>query len=189
MRTSHPSGRSPDQPVRTGVVPRPDFISLIADQQVVRLKSMKRFRMLTAVVTVVATAVFLADSYVHRPGRDFLSAIASADRVVFTADGFFRPTETLRIGDTLAEITDPELIDNLSSAFSFRRSWSRGSCACEGFPRVEWFQNGKRVATASLQHREAIRWHGLGFDMQLTPDSTERLVAWCERQSIPTDGF
>ncbi|MHB8866433.1 MAG: hypothetical protein ACYC6N_28945, partial [Pirellulaceae bacterium] len=87
----------------------------------------------------------------------------------------------------ILEITDPALIAEFNVNIKFRRSVSRSSCKCCGYPGIDWYRNGKRVVLASVQHGEALRWSGFKSDKRLTDDSAKWLKNFLDENGVPEE--
>ena len=78
---------------------------------------------------------------------------------------------------SLCEITNKEEIAGLNALFRFSGS-KLLRCRCCGYPGVDWWRGGKRIASLSIHHGEAVRVDGEGFDWRLTRDSGQLIEKW-----------
>jgi hypothetical protein len=99
------------------------------------------------------------------------SAIAGADRIV-VRDGGFGDHEA----PVLFEITKPSEIEELIAGLKVELVGV--PCACDGYPRIEWYKAKQKIAGTCVQHGDAIRWDGLRGDARLSRTSGEWLTQW-----------
>ncbi len=119
--------------------------------------------------------------------KPFAKLISSADRVVVRDGGYdcCGPIEGQRI---LFEVTDPDELAELSNNLQFVRKEPSRSCACCGWPGIDWYCGDRRVALTSIKHGAALRWTGFPGDAELTPESAEWLQQWLEKHDVtPAD--
>ena len=107
----------------------------------------------------------------------FHRRISPSDRIVIR-DGGFNCCRSVKGQKTLLEITDPgAIVDfNRHIAFETHQPWT--VCMCCGYPGIDWYRGGKRIALTSVQHGRAIRWAGFPGDAALTEPSSAWLVDW-----------
>jgi hypothetical protein len=118
----------------------------------------------------------------------FYNAIATADRMLIIDAGFDcyggdskakTPFDVSKPqAKTLFEISKPEEIKQFAEHLEFQKGQKLGGCPCNGYPRVDWYQGERRLATVSIQHGQAIRWKGFQADAKLTSTSSQWLVQW-----------
>jgi hypothetical protein len=108
---------------------------------------------------------------------NFHNVIANADRMVVIDAGFDlygRDTKA----KTLFELSKPDEIRQFAENLAFQKGQTLGLCPCNGYPRVDWYEGKKCVATISIQHCQAIRWKGFQADAKLTSKSSRWLQQW-----------
>jgi hypothetical protein len=108
---------------------------------------------------------------------EFHNAIAKADRVVFYDDGFNCYGNDSK-AKKLFELSEPEEIKQFAERLEFQNEQPAGSCPCNGYPRIDWYQGKERLAIVSIQHGQAIRWKGFQADAKLTSTSSKWLIKW-----------
>ena len=114
---------------------------------------------------------------------DFHNVIANADRMTVIDAGFDlygRDTKA----KTLFEVAKPDEIRQFAENLVFQKEQALGLCPCNGYPRVDWYQGKKRLATVSIQHGQAIRWKGFQADAKLTSTSSRWLVQWLSDHGV-----
>ena len=79
---------------------------------------------------------------------------------------------------SLYEITNKAEIAEFNQMFRFSSQTMR--CRCCGYPGVDWWRNGKRIAVSAIHHGTALRIEGKSFDWHLSPRSQERIKEWLE---------
>ncbi|NQT12571.1 MAG: hypothetical protein HQ582_07480 [Planctomycetes bacterium] len=113
----------------------------------------------------------------------FHDAVGQADRVVVRDGGFDFDGNTDN-QPVLFEVADPGEIKELYESLAFESGQERSACPCNGYPRVDWYQGGERIAVTSIQHGRAIRWIEFQGDAQLTKESAARLVPWLVEHGV-----
>ena len=84
------------------------------------------------------------------------NAIANADRMAVVDGGFDcygRDTKAKTLFKSETRRDPP-----VCRASGVRTGQTLGSCPCNGYPRIDWYQGKARIATVSVQHGQAIRW-------------------------------
>ncbi len=105
----------------------------------------------------------------------FRAMVEDADRVVIRDGGGLCHSDPDR-EPSICEITDKAEIAEFNAMFRF--SGTRLPCMCCGYPGIDWWRDGKRIAVSALHHGTALRIEGKGCDWRLTPDSSFRIVKW-----------
>ena len=79
----------------------------------------------------------------------------------------------------LFEITNKAEIATFNEMFRFcERDLVR--CACSGYPGIDWWRDGQRIAVAGVHHRSKLRVTGIGGDLCFTVESGSRVQRWLE---------
>ncbi len=104
----------------------------------------------------------------------FNAMVQHADRVVVRDGG----GGCCSIDDdpVLYEITNKAEIARFNEMFRF--SERQMQCRCGGFPGVDWWLDGKRIAVSAMHHGRAFRMQHEGYDWRLTADSRRRIGKW-----------
>ncbi len=114
----------------------------------------------------------------------FRAMVRNADRVVIRDGGGLCHSNPDR-EPSLYEITNKTEIAEFNQMFRFSSQTMR--CRCCGYPGVDWWRNGMRIAVSALHHGTALRIEGKSFDWRLSPSSQERIKEWlkthCGEQS------
>lgn len=114
----------------------------------------------------------------------FLSTIASADKVVIRKGGYDCCKKSVDGDVVLLTITNAADIATFNEMFQLDDD-SNSDCFCCGFPGVDWWRDGERIALTGIQHCQAIRWRGFSLgDRQLTGKAARELSDWLSRHSI-----
>ena len=129
----------------------------------------------TALGTGCRTAARFPDDWNY--DGSFHRRIARADRIVIR-DGGFDCCRSVKGQKALLEITDPEAIGDFNRHLAFKAHQPWTVCMCCGYPGIDWYRGGKRIALTSVQHGRAIRWDGFPGDAALTEPSSAWLVDW-----------
>ena len=110
----------------------------------------------------------------------FFATIADADRIVIRDGGFdcCTPIEIINQQRTLAVITNMTEIADFTAMIQFKDGPGNGQCLCCGYPGIDWYKGGKRVALTSVQHGHALRWRGFFDDYLFTKESSQALARW-----------
>lgn len=58
---------------------------------------------------------------------------------------------------------------------------------CCGYPGIDWWKGGERVALTSVQHGLALRWGFFSDDYPFTDESSKALVQWLKDRGISAD--
>jgi hypothetical protein len=115
----------------------------------------------------------------------FRAMVRDADRVVIRDGGNLCCNFNPDIQPVLYESTNKAEIAEFNRLFCF--SSQTMHCKCCGYPGVDWWRNGKRIAVSALHHGTALRIEGKSFDWRLSPSSQERIKEWlkthCGEQS------
>ncbi len=134
----------------------------------------------------------LGDRILHVSWKDvmkaekelFLSTIASADKVVIRKGGYDCCKKSVDGDIVLLTITNAADIAAFNEMFQLDDD-SNSDCFCCGFPGIDWWRDGERIALTGIQHCQAIRWRGFSMgDRHLTGKAASELSDWLSRRSI-----
>ena len=117
-----------------------------------------------------------------RAAATFHRTIAAADRIV-VRDGGFDCCGPVDDEAVLFEVTDPAEIKAVFEHLKF--TGTTGSCACCGFPGIDWYHGHERLALTAVQHGLAIRFGGL--DWCLSKESRDWLTHWLVTHGVNTE--
>ena len=137
-------------------------------------------------IIVPVAAMLLGATPAAFSAHRFRSTIARADRIEIR-DGGFNTLSELDGQPVLAVITNAAEIAAFNRMIRFEMRESLLYCRCIGYPGIDWWRDGKRIALASLQHKRAIRWDGFIGDRPLTKGSAEELCRWLGDHGIDLD--
>ena len=152
---------------------------------------MKRLALILPLLAFVAAPCFAQDSVTNTPAvrtreivraekAHFFKTIAGADRIVIR-DGGFDCCESIEDIDkerVFVEITNAVEIAAFTSMIQFEDGPMDPPCMCCGYPGIDWWKGGKRVALTALQHGEALRWRAFSGDCPFTKESSNALARW-----------
>jgi hypothetical protein len=119
---------------------------------------------------------------------EFHKAIAEADRIV-VRDGGFNGPQPVERQKILFQITAPTEIREVYEKLQFPAQQETRSCACFGYPGIDWYRGKQRLAMASVQHCRAIRWEGFPSDAALMPESAAWLKQWLIGHGVKEDAM
>lgn len=105
----------------------------------------------------------------------FRAMVRDADRVIIRDGGGLCHSDPDR-EPSLYEITNKTEIAEFNQMFRFFSQKMR--CRCCGYPGVDWWRNGKRIAVSAIHHGIALRIEGKSFDWHLSPRSQKRIKEW-----------
>jgi len=110
-------------------------------------------------------------------GGEFHRTIARADRIVVRDGGFDgpRPVHQQKV---LFQIAKPAHIRLVYDHLKFEVNQVTRSCACCGYPGIDWYRGKQGLAMTSVQHCRAIRWKDFPGDAALTKESGAWLKRW-----------
>ena len=115
----------------------------------------------------------------------FRAAVCDADRIVIRDGGGLchsKPDEE----PSLFEITNKAEIASFNEMFKF--SGRTMPCCCCGYPGIDWWRDGQRIAVAGVHHRSKLRVTGIGGDLCFTVESGSRVQRWLETHCGLTPG-
>jgi hypothetical protein len=92
-------------------------------------------------------------------------------------DGFVSPRPIEQRG-VLFTVTDPMELRQLVEKIQFQKAQNTNSCACLGYPGIDWYRGQERIAATSVQHGRAVRWKDFPADALLTEESAAWLRQW-----------
>ena len=105
----------------------------------------------------------------------FRAMVRDADRVVIRDGGGLCHSDPDR-EPSLYEITNKTEIAEFNRLFSF--SSPKMQCKCCGYPGIDWWRDGKRIAVAAIHHGTALRIEGKSFDSRLYPHCWKPIKEW-----------
>jgi len=112
-----------------------------------------------------------------RYNRHFHEVVAWADKIVVRKGGF-DCCGSVDNDAILFEIVDPVEIAQLREKIQIANDKPSGGCLCCGYPGIDWYRNGRRIALTSVQHGHGLRWKRFPGDAYLTDDSQKSLQQW-----------
>ena len=132
----------------------------------------------------------LRDLFSFDPNERFGQAIRGADRVVIRNGGHDCCGNDVDSQEVFVEITDSHVIEEISQNLTFQRRYPSllptvARCSCCGYPGIDWYRDGKRVALTSIQHGAAVRWAGFDHDARLSAQSSLWLASFLDSHSVP----
>jgi hypothetical protein len=130
---------------------------------------------------VVCTAATASDPWTDH--GEFLKAISAADAIV-VRDGGFDCCQSVDGQKTLFRVTDPHEIKEIAAHIKFQSLQATEGCMCCGYPGIDWYKDGQRIALTSLQHGVALRWKGYPGDAQFTQESAAWIVTWLAKHAV-----
>ena len=138
-------------------------------------------------VAVPVVAVLLVATPAAWAAHRLHATISRADRIEIRDGGFDCHWQT-HSQRALAVVTNLAEIAAFNRMIRFEGRASLLRCRCCGYPGIDWWRDGKRVALTSLQHGRAIRWDGFTGDRPLTKSAAKELCRWLEDHGIDPDG-
>ena len=115
----------------------------------------------------------------------FKAAVKDADRVVIRDGGGLCHSDPDK-EPSLIEITNRADIAAFNEMFKFARR--EMSCKCCGYPGIDWWRDGQRIAVAGIHHRRKLRVTGISGDLCFTGESGSRVQRWLETHCGLTPG-
>ena len=88
----------------------------------------------------------------------------------------------------LAVVTNAAEIAAFNRMIRFGNDISSVRCKCIGFPAIDWWRDGKRIAQTSVHHGKAIWWDGFSGERPLRKSAEKELRRWLEEHGIDPDG-
>jgi hypothetical protein len=134
----------------------------------------------------IATAIW---RNAHDPNRyyaRFAASIRFADRIV-VRDGGFNCCASVDEDRILFEVTDEAELREVQHKLELEPGRPDSQCMCCGYPGIDWYRGGRRLALTSMHHDEAIRWIGFPGDVALTPSARAWLIGWLKRHGVTTE--
>ncbi len=137
----------------------------------------------TNLVLVVGTnaPVRVSEAEISRAEKaHFFKTIAGANRIVILDGGFdcCVPIEAIDKERVFAVITNAVEIAAFTSMIRFEDGPMSPPCMCCGYPGIDWWKGGERVALTALQHGEALRWRAFSGDCPFTKESSQAIARW-----------
>ena len=117
--------------------------------------------------------------------KNFRSAVKDADRVVIRDGGGLCHSDPDK-EPSLFEITNKADIAAFNEMFKFARR--EVSCKCSGYPGIDWWRDGQRIAVAGIHHNRKLRMSGIGGDLRFTAESKRCVQEWLETHCGLTPG-
>lgn len=120
---------------------------------------------------------------------EFQKTISTADAIV-VRDGGFNWCHSVDGQKVLFRVTNAREIKEVAEHIKFRSPQALGGCMCSGFPGIDWYKDGKRIALTSVQHGIALRWKGfpgwkgLPGDAHFTQESGKWVVTWLAKHGV-----
>ena len=117
--------------------------------------------------------------------KKFKELTGTADRIVIREGGFDccgKVGTTEKDGKRLLVITNAAEIVEFNALFDFTEDC--GGCMCCGYPGIDWYRKGKRIALTAMQHGHSLRWRGFKSggdkfgDCYYTDESKAKLTDW-----------
>ena len=117
--------------------------------------------------------------------KKFKELTGTADRIVIREGGFDccgKVGTTEKDGKRLLVITNAAEIVEFNALFDFTEDC--GGCMCCGYPGIDWYRKGKRIALTAMQHGHSLRWKGFKSgsdkfgDCYYTDESKAKLTDW-----------
>ena len=118
--------------------------------------------------------------------KKFKELTESADKIVIRQGGFDccrKIGTTEKDGKWLLVITNAAEIAEFNALFDFKAE-DCGECMCCGYPGIDWYRKGKRIALTAMQHGHSLRWKGFKSgsdkfgDCYYTNESKTKLADW-----------
>ena len=115
----------------------------------------------------------------------FKELTGTADRIVIREGGFNccgKVGTAEKDGKWLLVITNAAEIVEFNALFDFTEDC--GGCMCCGYPGIDWYRKGKRIALTAMQHGHSLRWKGFKSgsdkfgDCYYTNESKTKLADW-----------
>ena len=137
-----------------------------------------------AVLLPFASAAWSA----HRLQYRFQATVSRADRIVVHCGAYNLLADPSGDGGqiVLTVVTNAAEIAAFNQMIRFGNDISSVCCKCIGFPEIDWWRDGKRIARTSVHHGKAIWWDGFSGEHSLTRHSSAELRRWlCDRGIDP----
>jgi len=80
---------------------------------------------------------------------------------------------------------DQQVAENIR----FQPEQTTPSCECIGYPGIDWYCGGERIAVTSAQHCRTIRWKDFPTDAVLTPESRAWLEKWLVEHGVQEEAL
>ena len=138
------------------------------------------------IVVVGACFYFTTGFFGIALNSGFESAVKDADRIV-VRDGGGRWSSNPEKDHVLFEITNKAEIATFNEMFRFCER-ELLQCKCSGYPGIDWWRDGQRIAVAGIHHRRKLRVTGISGDLCFTGESGCRVQDWLETHCGLTQG-
>lgn len=137
-------------------------------------------------LVMVALWLYLATGFFGITfNSSFEAAVQGADRVVVRDGGGLCHSDPDK-EPSLFEITNKVEIAAFNEMFKFARR--EMSCKCCGYPIIDWWRDGQRIAVAGIHHKRKLRMNGISGDLRFTAESKHRIQEWLETHCGLTHG-
>ena len=137
-------------------------------------------------LVMVALWLYLATGFFGITfNSSFEAAVQGADRVVVRDGGGLCHSDPDK-EPSLFEITNKVEIAAFNEMFKFARR--EMSCKCCGYPSIDWWRDGQRIAVAGIHHKRKLRMNGISGDLRFTAESKHRIQEWLETHCGLTHG-
>ncbi len=107
----------------------------------------------------------------------FRAMVREADKIVIRDGGNLCSSDPEK-EETLYEITNKADIAKFNGLFSF--SSRKTQCKCCGYPGIDWWRDGKRIAISAIHHESALRIDGKISDWRFSLDARQRICRWLD---------
>ncbi len=114
----------------------------------------------------------------------FRAKVESADRIVIRDGGGLCHSNPDK-EPVLYEITNKAEIAEFNSMFRFCGTCPE--CMCCGYPGIDWWRDGKRIAISALHHGYALRVEGDSCDLHLCVNTGGLICKWLKDRGIDCD--
>ena len=130
---------------------------------------------------IACTEATSSDQWTDR--GEFQNTISAADAIV-VRDGGFNCCQSVDGQKVLFRVTDAHEIKEVAEHIKFQSPQVLDGCMCCGYPGIDWYKDGIRVALTSVQHGIALRWKGFPGDAQFTQESAKWIVTWLAKHGV-----
>ena len=130
------------------------------------------------IVVVGACFYFTTGFFGIALNSGFESAVKDADRIV-VRDGGGGWSSNPEKDHVLFEITNKAEIATFNEMFRFCER-ELLQCKCSGYPGIDWWRDGQRIAVAGIHHNRKLRMSGIGGDLRFTAESKRCVQEWLE---------
>lgn len=125
----------------------------------------------------IAVVVYATDCFGFALDARLAMLVKDADRIVVRDGGGLCHSDPDK-EPSLFEITNKADIAEFNALFRF--SGHQPKCKCCGYPGVDWWRDGKRIAVSAVHHGRALRVEGCHGDWRFTASAEARIRKWLE---------